>query len=66
MKQQRYQRIEAGGNPRLETLELVVDGLEAELVLVPKDKLQVVKALLAELAETRLKVDEDPWVGLLD
>jgi len=66
MKQQRYQRIEAGGNPRLETLELVVDGLEAELVLVPKDKLQVVKALLAELAETRLKVDEDPWAGLLD
>ena len=31
MNQQQYQRIEAGGNPRLETLELVAKGLESEL-----------------------------------
>ena len=69
MKQQQYQRIEAGGNPRLETLELVAEGLEAELLLVPKNKLRKMKALLTEQeapAEFGPKVDEDPWFGLLD
>jgi len=36
MNQQQYQKIEAGGNPRLNALALVVEGLEAELMLVPK------------------------------
>ena len=53
--------VSAGGHE-----ETAVSRPEAELVLVPKDKLQVVKALLAELAETRPKVDEAPWAGLLD
>ncbi|NOX92465.1 MAG: helix-turn-helix transcriptional regulator [Gammaproteobacteria bacterium] len=40
MNQQQYQRVEAGGNPRLETLELVAEGLEADLMLIPKDKIR--------------------------
>ena len=37
MNQQQYQRIEAGGNPRLETLELIAEGLEADILLIPHD-----------------------------
>lgn len=69
MNQQQYQRIEAGGNPRLETLELVAEGLEAELVLVPKDKLLAVKALLrdggSEPAPVGDESHEDPWSEVL-
>ncbi|MFC1337334.1 MAG: helix-turn-helix transcriptional regulator [gamma proteobacterium symbiont of Clathrolucina costata] len=69
MNQQQYQRIEAGGNPRLETLELIAEGLEAKLLLVPKDKLLAVKALLndggSETAQTDDESNEDPWSGVL-
>ncbi|MEJ2622869.1 MAG: helix-turn-helix transcriptional regulator [Candidatus Thiodiazotropha sp.] len=69
MNQQQYQRIEAGGNPRLETLELVAEGLEAELVLVPKDKLQAVKTLLREGGSVKSPADhgdhDDPWSEVL-
>ena len=69
MNQQQYQRIEAGGNPRLETLELVAEGLEAELVLVPKDKLLAVKALLrdgnSESGTTGDESHENPWSEVL-
>lgn len=69
MNQQQYQRIEAGGNPRLDTLELVAEGLEAELVLVPKDKLLAVKALLRdggeEAGSTDAETHEDPWSKVL-
>lgn len=75
MNQQQYQRIEAGGNPRLDTLNLLAQGLDAELVLVPTDKLAAVQALLADeatappataarpMATTTLA--DDPWAGLL-
>ena len=69
MNQQQYQRIESGGNPQLETLELVAEGLEAELLLVPKDKLLAVKALLREEGRERDSVggesDKDPWSEVL-
>ncbi|ALP54994.1 hypothetical protein Tel_17215 (plasmid) [Candidatus Tenderia electrophaga] len=69
MDQQQYQRIEAGGNPRLKTLELVAEGLEAELVLVPKDKLLAVKALLRDGGDEARSADtethEDPWSEVL-
>jgi transcriptional regulator with XRE-family HTH domain len=67
MNQQQYQRIEAGGNPRLETLELIAEGLDAELVLIPKDKLRAVKALLSEngantvSGQDQAESDQDPW-----
>jgi transcriptional regulator with XRE-family HTH domain len=72
MEQQQFQRIEAGGNPRLNTLELIAEGLEAELVLAPKDKIRAVKALLREEAKAteastdKTETNEDPWSDLLE
>lgn len=48
MTRQQYQRLEAGGNPRLTTLELVAAGLDLALMLVPKEKLSEVRAVLSE------------------
>lgn len=71
MNQQQYQRIEAGGNPRLDTLELIAEGLETELLLIPKDKIRAVKALLmadeeALSTQDKTETNEDPWSGLLE
>ncbi len=72
MNQQQYQRIEAGGNPRLETLCLIAEGLEAELLLIPKNKITQVKNLLRkDQGETppdkaHKPVNEDPWSDLLE
>ena len=72
MNQQQYQRIEAGGNPRLETLELIAEGLDAELLLIPKGKIRAVKALLSESGPSVMsdqykdEIDEDPWAEVLE
>ena len=42
VSRQQYQRLEAKGNPRLETLELIAQGLNSELMLIPKEKLNAV------------------------
>lgn len=47
VSRQQYQRIEAKGNPRLDTLELITKGLNAELMLIPNEKLTAVQAVLA-------------------
>lgn len=69
MNQQQYQRIEAGGNPRLDTLMLLAQGLDAELLLVPKEKLAAVQALLADESPSQPAAPpalaDDPWAGLL-
>ena len=46
VSRQQYQRLEAKGNPRLETLELIAQGLNSELMLIPKEKLNAVLAVL--------------------
>ena len=46
VSRQQYQRLEAKGNPRLETLELIAMGLNGEIVLIPKEKLVAVQAVL--------------------
>jgi len=72
MNQQQYQRIEAGGNPRLETLELIVEGLDAELMLIPKEQVRAVKALLSKestrsgAAPDKPETSEDPWLDVLE
>ncbi len=76
ISRQQYQRIESQGNPRLNTLELIAQGLKSELVLIPKEKLIAVQALLknedTEPSSQKLKesepipLSEDPWQGLLD
>ncbi|WP_204352998.1 helix-turn-helix domain-containing protein [Salinicola peritrichatus] len=68
MTRQQYQRLERGGNPRLETLTLVAEGLNAELMLIPREKRLAVQRLLeggTDEAGTP-SADENPWHGLLD
>jgi len=46
ISRQQYQRLESKGNPRLDTLELIAKGLNSELMLIPKEKLSAVQAVL--------------------
>ncbi|MEX0618385.1 MAG: helix-turn-helix transcriptional regulator [Pseudohongiellaceae bacterium] len=46
MSRQQYQRLESKGNPRLDTLELIAEGLKSELMLIPREKLGAVLAVL--------------------
>lgn len=46
MSQQQYQRIEAGGDTRLSTLLRVLEGMDLELMLVPRDQVAEVKNLI--------------------
>lgn len=66
MSRQQYQRLERGGNPRLDTLQLAADGLNTRLMLIPVEQWYRVKALLEEGQEETVPLDEDPWQGLLD
>lgn len=75
MSRQQYQRLESRGNPRLDTLELVAQGLDAQLMLIPNEKLAAVRALLEGSASAQPplhapvddneRLHEDPWQGLL-
>lgn len=78
ISRQQYQALESKGNPRLDTLELVAVGLNSELMLIPKEKLRLVKEILnadaikyAEAIERHHAINEeylpikDPWKGLL-
>jgi len=47
LTRQQYGKIEAGGNPRLNSLDQIAEGLDAVLVLVPKAKLNAVERVLA-------------------
>ena len=48
VSRQQYQRLESKGNPRLDTLVLIAKGLNSELMLIPKEKLGAVMALLEQ------------------
>ena len=50
ISRQQYQRLESKGNPRLDTLELIVKGLKSELLIIPQEKLNAVLAVLADEA----------------
>lgn len=73
MSRQQYQRLEASGNPRLNTLELVAKGLNSEIMLIPLEKRDAVLALLASHTtdsaapeeDNRDSVIDNPWKGLL-
>ncbi|OUE46748.1 hypothetical protein BZY95_01360 [Billgrantia desiderata SP1] len=65
MVRQQYQRLERGGNPRLNTLELAADGLNARLMLIPMEKWHAVQALLKGETSENTGLDADPWQGLL-
>lgn len=77
MSRQQYQRLESRGNPRLETLELVARGLRMEVLLIPQEKLRVVRDILEGGTDigSSVKFDfplsvetppDDPWEGLLE
>ena len=76
VSRQQYQRLEAKGNPRLDTLELIAKGLNGELMLIPQEQVSAVIAVL-ESTETERKqgqtttgkkksLPEDPWQDLLE
>ena len=62
VSRQQYQRLESKGNPRLETLALIAKGLNSELMLIPKEKLGAVMALLEQepSADTESTADTQP------
>ncbi len=77
VSRQQYQRLEAKGNPRLDTVELIAKGLNSEIMLIPKEKLSAVLAVLeneepsaratksaGEVKDTKA-LSDDPWQGLL-
>lgn len=77
VSRQQYQRLESKGNPRLDTLELIAKGLNSELVLIPKEKVRAVKAILESveselssgqkaLKNKKKSLSEDPWQNMLE
>lgn len=63
---QQYQHLESKGNPRLDTLELIAKGLNSELMLIPKEKVSVVKEMLEKTKNDQDKnLLKDPWKDLL-
>ncbi|MFT7372674.1 MAG: transcriptional regulator with XRE-family HTH domain [Oleiphilaceae bacterium] len=78
ISRQQYQRLEAKGNPRLDTLELIAKGLNSDVMLIPKEKLNAVLAVLKsdgnntslphkqpDHSDEQKKLSDDPWKGLL-
>lgn len=56
MSQQQYQRIESGGDARLSTLLRVLEGMDLELMLVPKDRAIQLQSLLDSKPENQQNV----------
>ena len=80
VSRQQYQRLESKGNPRLDTLELIAKGLNSELMLVPKEKVRAVIAVIESVEANpasgqnpsehamdnkRKKLSDDPWQNIL-
>jgi HTH-type transcriptional regulator/antitoxin HipB len=68
---QQYHRLENGGNPSLKTLELAAAGLNMVLMLIPKEQVSAVRAMLAQpagdVSAERLESAprDNPWTDLL-
>ena len=66
LSRQQYQHLESKGNPRLDTLELIAKGLNCELMLIPKEKVIAVNAVLEKTKNEQDKnLLKDPWQDLL-
>jgi len=78
VSRQQYQHLESKGNPRLNTLELIARGLKSELMLIPTEKLNLVKEILDNdpLSSSTLEnqsskqreessLSNDPWKNML-
>jgi transcriptional regulator with XRE-family HTH domain len=75
MTRQQYQRLETGGNPRVQTLELVAKGLNMELMLVPQAKIRAIRKILEQKEDTATSnrkdskqgsLVDDPWQDMLE
>jgi transcriptional regulator with XRE-family HTH domain len=79
ISRQQYQRLEAKGNPRLDTLELIAKGLNSDVMLIPKEKMNAILAVLENDAnntslphqqpnqsDEQKAFYDDPWKGLLE
>ncbi|AWY01097.1 transcriptional regulator [Marinomonas primoryensis] len=79
ISRQQYQRLEAKGNPRLDTLELIAKGLNSDVMLIPKEKLNAVLAVLEsdgnntslphkhpDHSDEQKQLSDDPWKELLE
>ena len=51
MDQRQYQRLESGADTKVSTLLRILEGLDAEIVLVPKERLSAVDQLLEATPE---------------
>lgn len=81
LSRQQYQRLESKGNPRLDTLELIAKGLNSELMFIPKEKVNAVKAALENFEpdlpsgqktsnqtvdKKKKSLSDDPWQNILE
>lgn len=79
VSRQQYQHLESKGNPTLNMLELIAKGLKSELMLIPKEKLNLVKEILENESQSSLTpknqssqqseestLSNDPWKNLLE
>ncbi len=73
MSRQQYQKLESQGNPRLDTLEMIVKGMKSNLLLVPDEKIsKVLEILEADSSQVYTNKNQsekfshsDPWKGIL-
>jgi len=49
MNQTQYQRVEAGGNPNLHTLQRLLKALQLDVVLIPNEKMDLIRPLLESI-----------------
>ena len=81
VSRQQYQRLEAKGNPQLDTLELMAKGLNCELMLIPKEKVRDVVSVLEHVdpnpvpaqesithpvESSKKSLSDDPWQDILE
>jgi len=71
ISRQQYQRLESKGNPRLDTLELVAKGLTCDIMLIPREKLAAVLAVLEGTEppsddNQNNQLSDDPWQDLME
>jgi transcriptional regulator with XRE-family HTH domain len=82
ISRQQYQRLESKGNPRLDTLELIAKGVSSELMLIPKEKVNAVIAVLENIeadmetgrrtpsqktmSSKKKNLSDDPWQNLFE
>ncbi|NMY14281.1 helix-turn-helix transcriptional regulator [Pseudomonas sp. WS 5019] len=57
IKRQQYEKIEKSGNPSLSTLDKIVEGLDAEIMLIPKEHLAAVRKLLSTTSSVPFKYE---------